>query len=37
MFLGSIKNISADIKNICPEGKGCVHSPLPPFMDKGDG
>ena len=25
MFLRSIKNIFADIKNICPEGKGCVN------------
>ena len=28
---------SADIKNISAGGKGCVHSPLPPFIDEGNG
>ena len=28
---------SIDIKNICPESKGCARSPLPPYMDEGNG
>ena len=27
---------SADIKNVCTGGKGCVHSPFLPFMDAGN-
>ena len=27
----------ADIKNFCPGGNGFVQSPLPPFMDEGNG